>query len=268
MALFRYVFISFPVLISGSQYEYLWFENFESTKSSFLKEQETVKLLNNVKNSLYERVECLEDNKSRSLRLKNGRSIYSINIPNNNSHSDVRSDGVLSRKPKILSTTEPFTNYQISKEEYNDGFNDELDYKNSTPVNLIRAALKGLIMLQETYHQDMEEYSKGHISYKNRLIQTSRKTDSLNPEDLATMSTIALNDFNWIDNAITYLKAAIYKYHFISTENDSNYSKRFEELLLTMKKHYSVYHNEMLAKKDNPIGPEWKLHPYMIDSGA
>ena len=123
-------------------------------------------------------------------------------------------------------------------------------------------------MLQATYNQDMQEYSKGHLSYKNRLMQTSRKTDSLKPEDLVTLSTIALNDFNWIDNAITYLKAAIHKYYSISTESDNNQSDDFEQLLLAMKKHYSIYHNEMLAKKDNPIGPEWKLHPYIVDSGA
>ena len=277
MMLVTYVFILFPLFVTGSQhlfenriskYEYLLFENFESTKNSFLKEQKTVKQLQNFRNSLYERLELLQDSKDRSLYLKNESSIYSINVPNFKHNINIRRDGVQNRNPEVLSVTEPFTNNQISREEYNDVFKYERDYKNTDHTDIMRAALRGLIMLQATYNQDMQEYSKGHLSYKNRLMQTSRKTDSLKPEDLVTLSTIALNDFNWIDNAITYLKAAIHKYYSISTESDNNQSDDFEQLLLAMKKHYSIYHNEMLAKKDNPIGPEWKLHPYIVDSGA
>ena len=35
-----------------------------------------------------------------------------------------------------------------------------------------------------------------------------------------------------------------------------------------MKKDYPVYHNNMLEKKDNFIGPEWKMYPHKIDIGS
>ena len=92
--------------------------------------------------------------------------------------------------------------------------------------------------------------------------------DSLNIEDLVTLSTIALNDFNWADNAITYLKAAINIFNGIPTTEKTKQPDDFEQSLLTMKHHLTVYHNTMIAKKDNPFGPDWKLHPYLIDPGG
>ena len=81
------------------------------------------------------------------------------------------------------------------------------------------------------------------------------------------MSTVALNDFNWVDNAVTYLKAAINEFYSSTEENRASHPDGFEESLLTAKNHLSIYHNEMLTKKDNPIGTEWKLHPYRVDPG-
>ena len=86
----------------------------------------------------------------------------------------------------------------------------------------MRKALHGLIMLQETYELDMPEYSKGQIRYKNQITKSDRNMDSLNTEDLVTLSTIALNDFNWADNAITYLKAAIDTFNSIPTKGKTN----------------------------------------------
>ena len=244
------------------------FENFESTKSSFLKEQEFVKQLKNIRKSFSYELEKLEVNKDMSANLKANSSTYS--------------EGEASLKPNVFTSLEnaqssniaiPYLNEQskihsTTKKKYQDVFNHTLGFGNVENKEIMRAALHGLIMLQETYEQDMQEYAKGKIRYKNQITKSYRNMDSLNIEDLVTLSTIALNDFNWADNAITYLKAAINIFNGIPTTEKTKQPDGFEQSLLTMKHHLTVYHNEMIAKKDNPFGPDWKLHPYLIDPGG
>ena len=260
------IFLLFPVLINCSQYEYLMFENFELTKNSFLKEQQIVKQLKDIRKNVHQQIEKLEGHKNRNIDLYNDNSIP-VNISKLKQNDFLPSEEFLSHDLEISSMNESNTNYTSYKETYEDVFNHKLDFGKVNNSDVIHAALKGLIMIQETYTQDMEKYSKGHISFKNHVTQTSRSTDSLTSEDLLTMSTVALNDFNWVDNAVTYLKAAINEFYSSTEENRANLPDGFEESLLTARNQLSVYHNEMLAKKDNPIGTEWKLHPYRVDPG-
>ena len=261
------ILLLFPILINCSQYEYLMFENFELTKNSFLKEQQIVKQLKDIRKSLHQQIEQLEGHKNRNMDLYNDNSTIPVNIPKLKQNDFPSSEEFLSHDLEISSMNKSNTNYTSYKDAYEGVFNHKLDFGNVNNSDVIHAALKGLIMIQETYTQDMEKYSKGHISFKDHVTETSRSTDSLKSEDLLTMSTIALNDFNWVDNAVTYLKAAINEFYSSTEENRANLPDGFEESLLTTKNQLSVYHNEMLAKKDNPIGTEWKLHPYRVDTG-
>ena len=122
-------------------------------------------------------------------------------------------------------------------------------------------------MLRETFEQNITDFSKGHLCLKNIMYNSSRQIDSLKLEDIAAMSKIAFNQFNYYDSAIEYLKAAInIFYNEIGKRNDYVY-RTIDELLSFMKKNYPSFHNEMLSKMDISVGIDWKLYPVMVDEG-
>ena len=83
-------------------------------------------------------------------------------------------------------------------------------------LQILNGALKGLVMLQETYAQDIKDFSKGHFYLKNTIECTSRKTDSLQPDDLAAMSSLAFKHYNWYNNDLAYLEKSLNSYYYLS----------------------------------------------------
>ena len=153
------------------------------------------------------------------------------------------------------------------KEQFDSMFDFERVYKRSAP-EILHDALKGLVMLQETYAQDINDFSKGHLHLKSIIERKSRKTDSLHPVDLAAMSSIAFNYYNWYDNSLTYLKESLDSYYSSSSKLCSVLQTDALQIhLLMMKKYYSSYHNKMHSKMKNILGNGWKLYPYLVDKG-
>jgi len=87
----------------------------------------------------------------------------------------------------------------------------------------------------------------------------------LNPEDMAVMSKLAYNDFNYYDSAIEYLKTAFDMLRSVREDKIFFRSKQLKDQLLKMKKTYPSYHNELLEKHKRSIGNGWKLYPYKVD---
>ena len=82
------------------------------------------------------------------------------------------------------------------------------------------------------------------------------------------MSKVAFDYYKWYDTGIKYLKEAIKMYY--SKLVNRSYIKNYLEIenrLLNMKNKYTLYHNDMLDKKINFIGPDWKMFPYKVDPG-
>ena len=74
---------------------------------------------------------------------------------------------------------------------------------------MLDGALKGVIMLQDTYDQNIKNYSQGHFVLKNNVLVTSRRSDHLRADDLAYMAALAFDFFKWYDASVRYLKEAI-----------------------------------------------------------
>ena len=132
---------------------------------------------------------------------------------------------------------------------------------------ILHGAQKGLIMLHETYDLDIQDFAKGHLHEKTGIEDGSRRPDSLQPDDLASMSSIAFNTYKWYDNSLKYLKEAMDLLSNISKEKNQNIWADFENTLLIIKKHYSTYHNELFQKKGIFIGEDWKLYRNIVDIG-
>ena len=125
-------------------------------------------------------------------------------------------------------------------------------------------------MLEDTYAQDIKNFSRGELNVKSDVAIKTRSMDSLQVQDLVSMSGIAFNDLHWYDASIRYLKEAINM--FVSTSRNPYRSSFFNsflyESLISLKKWYPSYHNEMLDKMDNPIGLDYKLFPLMVNEGS
>ena len=123
-------------------------------------------------------------------------------------------------------------------------------------------------MLQETYEQDIEDFSKGHLHLKNTIERTSRKTDSLQPDDLAAMSSLAFKQYNWYDNSLTYLEKSLKSYYYLSPKQRSDMLINDLDLyLLAMKKHYLSYHNKLHSKNKRALRSGKKSYAYPADKG-
>ena len=264
--------ISLPVIIS-EKYEYYLFENFEMTKDCFIKEQGINKALQINRQNLYHKMEALSHSIYISQEPSSAIGSNTQKLHAQNFHDKLKFTFRLMfnkyqfRKLSIWSNF--YSLYLKVKDKFNFLFDFEKVYQRSTQ-EIMDGSLKGLVMLQETYEQNIRDFSKGHLHLKNKntIERTSRNIDSLQPDDLAAMSTLAFDDYKWYDNSLTYLRAALESYYSLSYEQRREMpTEDFEKTLLWMKKHYTSYHNQLLQKKDNILGESWTLYPYPVDTG-
>ena len=264
--------ISFPI-ITSEKYSFYFFENFEMTKDCFVKEQGINKALQINRQNLLHKMDALSqriyiDQEPSSIIGSNTQKLYSQNF-----HDKLEFTLRLMYNRYQFRTLSVWSNFHSLYIKVKDNFNFLFDfekvYQRSTQ-EIMDGSLKGLVMLQETYEQDIKDFSKGHLHLKNKITieRTSRNIDSLQPDDLAAMSTLAFDDYKWYDNSLTYLREALESYYSLSYEQRREMpTEDFEKTLLWMKKHYSSYHNQLLQKKDNILGESWKLYPYPVDTG-
>ena len=253
-------FLLFPVMVICSRYNYLLFENFEVTKASFIKEQNVVRKLETIRRNLHQIREG----------LCNRINDISVCIEDVQLHKAGKSENWFAFQVKMI------LDHRLNNENLplltslgwkQRAFEFSYNYSLSGP-KIMDGAQKGIIMLQETYDQNIKEFSHGHLHLQGRIENNSRRIDSLQPDDLASMSTMAFTLFKWYDNALTFLKQSISLFNNLSKEERSELPSNFGNTLLKTKKQYAVYHNDMLYKKQSYVGPEWKLFPYMVDKGS
>jgi hypothetical protein len=258
----------FPLTVIPARYDYLWFENFELTKNAFLNEQELVKNLRIIRNDLSKRMRelnatiryishkdyCADKNEEIVHNL-----IYRVN-------SDSMTIVIFFRFQKTILLKTWYSKYRSLKQKIIHFFHYDKIY-NTNIMNIMDAAQRGIIMLQETYNQDIKQYSAGHLRLKNVIEDDSRNIDFLQPDDLASMSSMAFHYFHWYDTSLKYLRAAIDMFYSLSQEKRYESPNTLEKSLSVMRKQYPVYHNAVLHKKTNPIGTDWKVYAYIVNTG-
>ena len=261
-----------PVIIS-EKYQYYLFENFEMTKDCFVKEQGINKALQMNRQNLLHKMDALSqriyiDQEPSSIIGSNTQKLYSQNF-----HDKLEFTLRLMYNRYQFRTLSVWSNFHSLYIKVKDNFNFLFDFEkvyHRSTQEIMDGSLKGLVMLQETYEQDIKDFSKGHLHLKSKkfIEHSSRKIDSLQPDDLAAMSTLAFEYYKWYDNSLIYLKEALESYYSLSNDQRRELpTEDFEESLLMMKKHYASYHNQLLQKKDNILGDSWKLYPYSVNKG-
>ena len=260
------ILLIYPITIFCSRYDYLLFENYEITKKSFVMEQDVVRNLTTARENLNTQISNLKPRINNILKTGNGmipifkrRKNHALDCHfctsiNHFCHNEI-----------VIHLNEAYIRYQSFKLSSDEIYSYEKVYPDSV-LDLMIAASKGVIMLQETYNQNIKEFSKGHLRIKTGFDDSSRKTDSLQLADLVVMSNLAFNYYNWYDTGMRYLKEAIDMLNSVKRLNKQP-SSQLERTLSKMKTVYPLYHNDMLDKKDNFIGPDWKMYPHKVDIG-
>ena len=116
-------------------------------------------------------------------------------------------------------------------------------------------------------YQNITEYSKGHLHLKSVIKPNRRSITTIRAVNLAPMATIAFDHYKWYDTSLKYLKEAFNLFYSLTFEEQRMLPHNLEESLIKMKKQYPKYHNDLVVKKTNQIGPEWKIFPNMVDTG-
>ena len=256
--------------ITSDKYSYLLFENFEMTKESFKKEQKVFTALRVNRNNLHYKLDELNLWTSKKLPSIVGRNLQKTHEQPLENCLHISINYMIStyyfRKKLLLNDFQP--GHHKVGDKYNFVFDFEKMYRRNM-IDIMKGGLRGLVMLQETYEQDIQLFSKGHLRLKNHIDTSSRFIDSLRPDDLAAMSVLAFDFYKWYDNSLKYLKEALRSFYLSSyaEKNNGGAKDGLEEYLLAMKIHYSSYHNHLHSKKKNILGNGWKLYPYMVDEG-
>ena len=257
--------------ITSDKYSYLLFENFEMTKESFKKEQKVFTALQVNRKNLHYELDELNRWTAEKLPCIVGRNLQKRNEQTleNCFHISIkyRISTYYFRKKLLLNDFQP-EHHQVD-DKYNFVSDFEKMYRRKM-IDIIKGGLRGLVMLQETYEQDIQLFSKGHLRLKSNIDTNSRKIDSLKPDDLAAMSVLAFEFYKWYDNSLEYLREALKSFYLSSyaKKNKDEVIDGLEKCLLAMKIHYSSYHNQLHSKKKNILGNGWKLHPYIVDEGT
>ena len=261
-----------------SNYDYLLFENFELTKQTFVEEQNIFQKVRSIRNILNFKVGTL-DIKSTYVcttlhdfkcKYEQSRSYDKFSIIRTFNKLKPNEKSIINSSPDTRNLESAHLWHRDVRNNSNYNFGFEKVYRSISGTKILIAALKGLIMLQDTYGEDIKYFSKGDLSLKSTGVSLPRTVDALRAEDLISMSGVSFNDLQWYDASIRYLKEAIdvfisttrVPYRSILTEN------LIHECLYLMKALYPVHHNEMLNKRDNPIGMDYKLFPLMINEGS
>ena len=137
---------------------------------------------------------------------------------------------------------------------------------------LLGGALRGVIILHETYGLNLERFIQGEL-LDNNALSKSRQTDSLKKDDLALMAVEAFK-MDWYDSSIKYINSSTSSYHqHLSDEKRSNYSfSKLEEISLEIRRHYAKHHNNLVVQSKTTTdllseGIQWKLFTHFVDEG-
>ena len=254
------------------KHDYLLFENFDLTKKTFYEEQTNYRRWEDIRNQLRQEAFDLDSigefdiNVQSITNLK--KRIFDISkVMNLVSVDGFKTiDSSVTERPYFWKNS--FIYNRFVRKQHNQKFSYQDVYKDWKMIDIVKAALKGMLMLRETYEQNITDLSTGSLSIKPSLSRFTRQIDSLTPVDIASLSKLAFNEFNYYDSAIEYLKSALAMLRNNKGTKNNAHLKKLDELLLSMWNKYPTYHNELLEKHKNPVGLDWKLFPYKVDEGT
>ncbi len=234
--------ISFQVAIS-SDFNYGMFENFVATEAAFRQEIGfRTKLLKAREELMRLRTEAIEP--------------LAVAANNNSSNVDLQQAVVglgdvgvyLRRLEKELSAA-------------TDKFSNEEGY---------RAAIRGFLMLRETYRFKVGDLKEGRINalsprtLHREEFQAGHKMDI---HDMVDLAGIAIME-GWMDDAVEFTREGVSMLEESKALEDPKVQKHMKDHLLQlprMKSFLPQLHNDYVEKRRTVVGHGFKVFPYLID---
>ena len=259
-------------------FNFYLFENFELTKDIFIKEQNIMKELGDMRVALYDKQNHIAQiaHGCTILSTKNdaiGKMLKDAFILSTNFQRFILSDLLQTLRyydgNNASDTKYAFPFGTIKKKNTEHTMLASAHFDNNVPLDdIVGGASRGLLFIYETYDLNIKEFSKGYLGTGDVAVNNSRHVDSLHPDDLASMATIAMR-MHWYDTSIEYLKEAINLFYSLTKLQikHTGLPASFESMVLQMRMDMAEYHNMLLLKKQNHIGSDWKLFPYLVNEG-
>ena len=247
----------FSYVSNGHNYDFGVFENFEVTKQNFIKERKMIKHLKCIRRRYKTNLVSMHQHILRSY-LSCLNTPVSSNIVNHKVAPGYEYDEKGVRIPRI----------NISKECFigNERNSIIFDYNYSlNALDILNRGKRGLILLQETYDLEFQELVE-RIFSNSTSVYAHRKDNLLSPDDLLSMSNIAITDFKWIQSGLNYLIMAFYLLNAMPMRHKNLLPRNFGATLESMKTHISA-HNELLFDNHIMDLQDWKYSPYPNNKG-
>ena len=231
---------------------FLRFEHHELSKDTFLKEQKLVATLRKLRN-------MLEDRRQLIKRFANRVHGHSTNLGSGTPEDSITAFNVLKRSALILpnfksvlaQASDNLSSIKASVNKTIADFPTEQDYN---------GAVKGLVMLHETYMLDLDAANKGKLAYitSQFLYNEFLGREKLQTDDYYEMSSKATSQFLF-DVGIEFLRAA-----FVQAEKKKPAATLMKKMK-TLRKNLVHLNNQHLLKWQKMLGVNYKCFPFLVD---
>ena len=259
-------FVIFPTIAKSGKYDFAVFENFEETRKIFNSEMKIALFLDTFsKNGAYalRYLDQAMQAYKNSYILSSRHHIRLFGIRSGYDHVNLYMKSNLGRGHMVKDKMRHLRNNITA-----------LDIKYTLPIDeLLRGAVRGVIILHEAYHLNLERFKRGELLDDTAILK-SRRADSLKGDDLALMAVEAFR-MDCYDSSLKYINLSTISYHdHLSEYNQDHYGfTQFEQVVLGIRRDYVKYHNHMILQSSTTRnlkgeGIQWKLFPHLVDEGS
>ena len=255
-----------PNIVIGGKYDFAVFENFEETRKIFISEMKIVSFLDKINKMLLYKMRTLDQiiKTDKSSWIFSSRNLFWLL-------------SIRSRFYDVIPYIKTHLGrWRIERRKIRRLKNNIMAVDIKYPLladELLGGALRGVIILHETYGLNLERFIQGELLDNNALTK-SRETDSLKKDDLALMAVEAFK-MDWYDSSIKYINSSTSSYHqHLSDENRSNDNfSKLDEISLEIRRQYTKHHNKLFVQSKTTTdllseGIQWKLFPNVVDEGS
>ena len=133
---------------------------------------------------------------------------------------------------------------------------------NSSSTEILKDALKGILMLQTTYNLNITKLANAEVPVRERIVPsyTKVKHEKLISQDLVAIGKQAFM-YGWYDTSILFLLEA---YNMLVRTKDTFQQLKSSKQMLTSA---VAYHNRMLLEYGYTVGESWKAFDYLVHIG-
>ena len=215
---------------------FLVFENHYLTSNVFTKEQSNMVIVKRLLKSLKQMGNILISKTILSWRyMAHPRNIF---------HASIKRVDLLNNSSILLNIQRLYNVLQ----QFQKLLQFQYDFGMSTK-DVMHGARKGILILYETYKPNIATFSKGVIYSNGVLKGKSREIDRLAADDAASISIIAIDEFNWFHTSTIFWNETYNILNHRAANNTKYKHLDFEKVISALIHRYWSYFNVPIYNK-------------------